>query len=97
MKAVAYDAEGRAAAEDRKETVGKKIRNGEVEWIPYLLVVGEKEKTSGLLTVRSRETGKQEKMSLEDFVKIVKEKVKGMPFRALPLPKLVSKRPIFYS
>jgi len=87
----------RVDVDDRKETVGKKIRNGEIEWIPYLLVVGEKEKTSGLLTVRSREQGKQEKMRLEDFAKMIKDKTKGMPFRPLPLPKLVSKRPIFYS
>jgi len=86
----------RVDVDEREETVGKRIRNGEKEWIPYILVVGEKEKESGQLMVRSRETGKQEKMTFEVFVQRVKSKMKDMPFRPLPLPLRVSKRPIFF-
>ena len=86
----------RADVDDRGETVGKKIRNGEKEWVPYLLVVGEKEKESGILSVRSREDRSQEEMDLESFVQMVKEKTEGMPFRPLSLPRRVSQRPVFY-
>jgi threonyl-tRNA synthetase len=86
----------RADVDDRGETVGKKIRNGEKEWVPYLLVVGEKEKESGALSVRSREDRSQVEMDLEEFVEMVKEKTEGMPFRPLSLPRRVSQRPVFY-
>ncbi len=86
----------RVDIDDRSDTVGKKIRNGEKEWIPYLLVVGEKEKYSGQLSVRSREDRSQQTMSVDEFIRFVNEKTAGMPFRPLPLPKLVSRRPVFY-
>ncbi len=86
----------RADIDDRDDTVGKKVRNGEKEWIPYLLVVGEKEKASGQLNVRSREDRSQKEMAVDDFTEMVSKKTRGMPFRPLPLPRLVSKVPLFY-
>jgi threonyl-tRNA synthetase len=86
----------RCDVDDRNETVGKKIRNGEKEWIPYLLVVGKKEAEGGQVTVRSREDGSQSEMSVERFVSTVREKVKGMPYRPLPLPRRTTMRPIFF-
>ena len=47
--------EVRVDLDDDDATLGKKIRNAEKEWIPYIVVVGEKEKESGVLTVRVRE------------------------------------------
>ncbi len=86
----------RADIDDRDDTVGKKIRNGEKEWIPYILVVGDKEKTSGRLNVRIREDRSQKEMGVDDFIGLVRKKTEGMPSRPLPLPELVSKRPLFY-
>ena len=86
----------RADVDDRNETVGKKVRNAEHEWIPYVLVVGEKEQTSGRLAVRSRSTGTQEDMTAEAFVALLLEATGNMPFRPLPLPRLLSRRPIFF-
>jgi len=86
----------RVDVNDRSETVGKKIRQGEKEWIPYLVVLGEKEKKSGKLSVRIRETKEQKEMDIDELISIIKKKTKGMPFRPLPLPRLLSKRPIFY-
>jgi len=85
----------RVDVDDRNETMGSKIRDAEKEWIPFIAVVGEKEKASGKLQVRIRETGKQEIASTEQIVRIIKEKTKGMPYRGLPLPRLISKRPRF--
>ena len=86
----------RCDVDDRDDTVGKKIRNGEREWIPYLLVVGDKEKASGQLAVRSREDKSQTAMTVEAFIEMLRGKLEGMPFRPLPLPRCVSQRPIFY-
>ncbi len=85
----------RADLDDRPLHLGKKIREAEQEWIPYILVVGEKEKTSGKLTARVRETKLQKEISFEDLVAEIKSKTYGMQFKTLSLPKFLSKRPVF--
>ncbi|MBN1377343.1 threonine--tRNA ligase [Candidatus Woesearchaeota archaeon] len=85
----------RVDIDDNVETIGKRIRNAEKEWIPYIIVIGDKEIKSKKLPVRIRETGKQENMSRKEIIKKINEKTKEMPFEPLPLPKLLSKRPIF--
>jgi threonyl-tRNA synthetase len=85
----------RVDIDDRAESVQKKIRDSETEWIPMAIVVGEKEKKSGKLPVRFRETGKVEEMKMEKLVKKVKKETKDYPFEPLPLPRLLSKRPKF--
>ena len=85
----------RVDVDDRDGTVGKKVRDAEEEWIPYLAVVGERERRSGCLAIRSREEGGREEMTLDALIETIRTRAEGMPFRPLPLPKLVSKRPIF--
>jgi threonyl-tRNA synthetase len=85
----------RADLDDRSESVQKKIRDSEIEWVPFAIVIGEKELESKKLAVRSRETAKVEHMSEEAFVKLMKAHTGDKPFKALPLPKLLTKRPIF--
>lgn len=83
----------RVDVDDRELTIGKKIREAEKEWVPFILVYGEKEK-HGQLSVRER-SGKQDSMSKEDFVNAIQQETKGKPFKPLPLPLLLSDRPIF--
>ncbi|NUM35099.1 MAG: threonine--tRNA ligase [Candidatus Brocadiae bacterium] len=52
----------------RSETLNKKIREGRLQRVPYLVVVGEKEKEARSVTVRNRETGEQRTLSLEQFI-----------------------------
>ena len=85
----------RVDLDDRSETVEKKIRDAELEWIPYILVVGPKEIETKELAVRIREKGKIERMKLDSLVKEIREKTEDKPFKLLSLPKLLSKRPIF--
>jgi len=85
----------RADIDDREMTIQKKILESETEWNPMAIVIGEKEKKSGKLAVRFRESGKVESMKLEEVVKIIKSKTKGFPFKPLTLPKLLTKRPVF--
>lgn len=89
------EAKIRADIDDRDESVDKKIRDAETEWIHYIVVYGEKERESGLLSVRKRATGGIEKIALNDLIREIKEKVEGKPFKKLPLPKLLSRRPSF--
>jgi threonyl-tRNA synthetase len=85
----------RVDIDDRRETVEKKIRDAELEWVPFIIVVGQKEIESKKLAVRIRETGKIENMKIAELVKRIKDLTKDKPFRPLSLPKLLSKRPIF--
>ena len=85
----------RVDLDDDVETVGKRIRRAEEEWVPYVLVIGEKEVKSKKVMVRSRESGKQTAMAVPSLVKEIQKKTEGLPFRPLPLPKYLSQRPIF--
>ncbi|MBW2984817.1 threonine--tRNA ligase [Candidatus Woesearchaeota archaeon] len=85
----------RVDVDDNEESIGKRIRNAEKEWIPFILVVGDKEAKANQLVVRNRATGKEEKMTKANLIKLIKEKTKDLPFRKLPLPNLLSKRPVF--
>ena len=86
----------RVDIDDRSLTLQKRIREGEMEWVPYIIVVGQKEVESKTLSVRNRETGKIDKMHLEEFIKMLREAIKNKPFKPLPLPRRLSKRPQFY-
>jgi threonyl-tRNA synthetase len=51
----------------RSEKVGKKIRDAELEKIPYMLIVGENESANGTVSVRKQGEGDVGEMSAEDF------------------------------
>ncbi len=90
----------RVDVDDRNETLGKKIRDAQTEWVPYIAVVGEKELESGKIsvTVRAESTQKEQKrveMSAEELAARIKAECEGKPFMPLPLPKLLSLRPSF--
>lgn len=86
----------RADVDDREESVGKRIREAATEWIPYMLVVGDKEiKSKNELMVRVRETEQEKKYKKDKLIKEIKDKTKKMPYEPLPLHHLLSKRPIF--
>ena len=64
----------RSLIDQRNEKVGKKIRDNELKKIPYLLVVGEKEKISDTIAVRRQGEGDKGTMKLEEFADmLVKE------------------------
>ena len=86
----------RVDIDDRPMTLQKRVREAEMEWVPYIIVIGEKEIESGLLPVRDRETGERREVRLEELVSQIEEATKGKPFKPLPLPRQLSKRPQFY-
>jgi len=58
----------RVELDSENETMGKKIRNGELQKIPYLLVVGDKEISTGSVAVRERGKKEIETMQLDKFI-----------------------------
>ncbi|GBC73495.1 Threonine--tRNA ligase 1 [archaeon HR04] len=83
----------RVDIDDRDESVGKRIREAEMEWIPYIVVVGEKEIASDRLSVRDRASGKVREMSVEELEHEIVSAVKDKPYTPLNMPRYLSMRP----
>ncbi len=66
----------RAEVDARSETLGKRVRGGEVRKIPYIAVVGDAEAESDTVSVRRRHSGEQQKLGLGEFVNLIQEEVK---------------------
>jgi threonyl-tRNA synthetase len=81
--------------DDRQQTLSKKIRSAEKLWVPYICVIGEKEKESHELSIRRRELKDQVSKTIEELIHEISEKTKFAPKQRLMLPNLVSKQPIF--
>jgi threonyl-tRNA synthetase len=67
------DAKLRIKIDDRRETLGKKIRENQGQKIPYMLIVGDKDIEAGTVSVRSREEGDAGAMKIDDFVAKLEE------------------------
>ena len=65
----------RVTVDARNEKIGYKIRAAQLEKIPFMLVIGEKEMNEGLVAVRSRKTGDMGTMSSDDFIAFAKKQV----------------------
>ena len=59
----------------RNEKIGRKIRDNELKRIPYLIIVGEKEASENLISVRQQGVGDMGQMSADSFIELIKQKV----------------------
>ena len=71
VKKSLFDAGVRVEMDDRAEKIGFKIREAQLQKVPYMLVVGEKEAAENQVAVRSRDKGEMGSMNLADFVSMV--------------------------
>ena len=71
----------RAEADIRNEKIGYKIRSGQLDKIPYMLIIGDKEAESGQVAVRSRSEGDLGQMPIEDFIARVTEETKTLSLK----------------
>ena len=82
--------------DDRDEKIGKKIRTAETEWIPYTIIVGNKEVENKTVSVRKRLIGQPlvdgktndqiNDIPLKKLISLIEKDLKGLPRRALPIP-----------
>jgi threonyl-tRNA synthetase len=86
----------RVDIDDRSLTLQKKVREAEMDWVPYTIVVGQKELESGILPVRERSSGEMRKLKLDELLHTFEEITVGKPFKPLPVPKYLSRRPQFH-
>lgn len=90
----------RVDIDDREDTVGKRIREAGREWVPYVVVLGDKEVETGKInvTVRAESQSNRPKtveMSPEELNARIQAEIAGLPYRGLPLAKMLSLRPKF--
>ena len=76
VKEALQDKEIRVEVDDRAEKIGYKIREAQLQKVPYMLVVGDKEQEAGEVGVRNRKDGDVGAMKLEDFVEKIDEEIK---------------------
>ena len=61
--------------DDRSEKVGYKIREAQLEKVPYMLVLGDKDEEANVVSVRDRKTGETEQMTLDEFAAKLKHEI----------------------
>jgi threonyl-tRNA synthetase len=69
----------RVEIDDRNEKTGYKIREAQLQKIPYMLIVGDREKEAGAVSVRSRSEGDKGSMSLEEFAESLFAEISNLP------------------
>jgi len=70
------DAAGiRVEVDDRSEKIGFKIRSAQLEKVPYMLIVGDKDIENNTVSVRSRKDGEKGAMSVESFIMDLVEEI----------------------
>ena len=65
----------RVEVDDRSEKIGYKIREAQLQKIPYMIVIGDKDIENNTVSVRHRKDGDMGSMSLEEFIKLAKEEI----------------------
>ena len=65
----------RAEFDVRNEKIGYKIREAQLEKTPYMLIIGDKEKENGVVSVRNRKTGDMGTMTLDEFSSILLKEI----------------------
>ena len=93
--AVINTAQIRCDIDDREESVGKKVREAGMDWVPYVIVVGDEEIASKKLTVTIRKKSQpnkphKEQLTTEELIAAVKKDTEGKPFRPLYTPRKLS-------
>ncbi len=87
----------RADYDDREETVGKKIRQAEMDWIPYIVIIGKKEVENQTVSIRKRLIGKPfgpkkststqvNDIKVEKLIEMLEEESVSFPRYKLPVP-----------
>ena len=67
----------RVSVDDRNEKIGYKIREAQMEKVPYMLIVGEKEASENLVAVRRRDKGDMGAISADEFIQTVVEDIQN--------------------
>ncbi len=65
----------RFEVDERSESIGKKVRDAQIQKVPYMLVVGDKEVEKRVVALRERKEGDKGQISLDNFIKKIKKEI----------------------
>jgi len=83
----------RADVDDRNESLDKRIREAELNWVPYIIVIGQREVTTNRYSIRRRHDNAKYEATISDLKTEITASASGYPNMPLKLPTLISKRP----
>lgn len=83
----------RVDIDDREESLSKRIREAEMEWIQYIVIIGEKEVAQNILSVRDRLNKSSFESTKEELKEVIHNQTKNKPYLSINLPELMSVRP----
>jgi threonyl-tRNA synthetase len=75
VKGALLDSGIRAEIDSRNETLNKRIRQAEVEKVPYILIVGQREAEAKTVTVRKRHVKDQQSLSVSELIEKLKDEI----------------------
>lgn len=90
-------AQVRCDLDDREESVGKKVREAGMDWVPYVIVIGDDEVATKKLTVTVRRKSQpnkphKEQLTVQDLSTAIRKETGSMPFRPLYTPRNLSRK-----
>src|SRR6476659_6432029 len=83
----------RVDIDDREESLSKKIREAEMEWTHYIIIIGEKEVVNNIISIRDRINKSNYESTIEELIEKITNQIKNKPFLTINLPELLSNRP----
>lgn len=85
----------RVEIDDRDERVGRKIRDAQKDWIPFIIVIGENEAVNNIYALKARDGEEINNLNLENIIELFNKLQGSMPFRRLNLNMKMSMQPVF--
>jgi threonyl-tRNA synthetase len=79
--------------DDREESLSKRIREAEMEWIHYIVIIGEKESSSNIISIRDRINKTNYESTMDKLKENIHNQIKDKPFLPINLQELISTRP----
>jgi len=92
---IASQMPARVEIDDSKETIGHKIREAAVNWVPFVCVIGDKEVENQNITVKERGVIEQKVMQEQELLQKLVKLQGDKPFELLSWPRLITKQPHF--
>jgi len=92
---LASQLQARVEIDDRSDTVPRKVREAEVNWVPFIVVIGDREIENDVLSLRERGFPQQKEMKINELQKQLAQLQGDKPFEPLGWPKQVSRQPRF--
>ena len=83
----------RVDIDDREESLSKKIREAEMEWTHYIIIIGEKEVVNNIISIRDRINKSNYESTIEELIEKITNQIRDKPFLPINLPELLSNRP----